>query len=347
MKTSLTKEQTQAFVERMSDADRRFKEFYPGERAARQPVHTVYGGAHLFKSDSAKKLGGLGLRIMDTYAGDPFAFARVLELRGADRLPTDHGETAAVVEQVHKDPEAARRANPDAWLACTVYDRVREKLQTEPIEDFRIDFEDGYGNRPDEEEDAEAVRTAEAVAQGMKDGTLPPFLGIRIKPFTAEMVERGVRTLDLFMTTLGEKAGGDVPPHFVVTLPKVTTPEQVEGLADLLRGAEQNADMDEGALKLEMMIEMPQAIIAHDGTFALPKLLSAAKGRGVAAHFGTYDYTAGVSITAQHQDIQHPSCDFAKDVMQVALAGTGVWISDGATTVMPIGPHAANKDGPP
>jgi hypothetical protein len=33
----------------------------------------------------------------------------------------------------------------------------------------------------------------------------------------------------------------------------------------------------------------------------------------------------------------HPVCDFAKTVMQVALSGTGIWLSDGATNVMPIG----------
>jgi hypothetical protein len=35
--------------------------------------------------------------------------------------------------------------------------------------------------------------------------------------------------------------------------------------------------------------------------------------------------------------MRHPACDFAKHVMQVALAGTGIWLSDGATNVMPVG----------
>jgi hypothetical protein len=78
-------------------------------------------------------------------------------------------------------------------------------------------------------------------------------------------------------------------------------------------------------------------VFAHDGTVALPRLVAEGNGRIVAAHFGTYDYTAACSITAAHQHMGHPVCDFAKHVMQVALAGTGVWLSDGATNVMPVG----------
>jgi hypothetical protein len=66
-------------------------------------------------------------------------------------------------------------------------------------------------------------------------------------------------------------------------------------------------------------------------------LIAEGNGRIVAAHFGTYDYTASMSITAAHQHMLHPVCDFAKHVMQIALAGTGIWLSDGATNIMPIG----------
>src|SRR4029077_14314499 len=43
--------------------------------------------------------------------------------------------------------------------------------------------------------------------------------------------------------------------------------------------------------------------------------------------------------TAAYQQMTHPACDFAKHVMQVTLAGTGVMLSDGATHVIPVGPH--------
>jgi hypothetical protein len=72
---------------------------------------------------------------------------------------------------------------------------------------------------------------------------------------------------------------------------------------------------------------------------ALPRMIAEGRGRIVAAHFGTYDYTAACNITAAHQTMLHPACDFAKHVMQVALAGTGIWLSDGATNVLPVGGH--------
>ena len=73
---------------------------------------------------------------------------------------------------------------------------------------------------------------------------------------------------------------------------------------------------------------------------ALPEFITRGQGRITAAHFGTYDYTASMGITAAHQGMLHPSCDFAKHVMQVALSGTGLWLSDGATNVMPVGGRA-------
>src|SRR4030088_777659 len=89
------------------------------------------------------------------------------------------------------------------------------------------------------------------------------------------------------------------------------------------------------------MIETARSGFAADGTVALPCLIAEGHGRIVAAHFGTYDYTAACSITAAHQHMRHPACDFAKKVMQVALAGTGGWLSDAATTVLPGGRHRA------
>ncbi len=96
-----------------------------------------------------------------------------------------------------------------------------------------------------------------------------------------------------------------------------------------------------------MMIETTQSIINHQGQINLPLLLAAAEGRCVAAHFGTYDYTAGCNITAAHQHMLHPACDFAKNMMQVSFAGTGIWLSDGATNIMPVAPHRFTEGGAP
>jgi citrate lyase beta subunit len=323
MKTSLTNENTRDINARLQQANTDFAHNYPGETGRRQPVHTVYGGAHLFKSDTPRRLGQLALRSLEQFAPDAQTFSRAVGLFNEDQS-TESGNAGT--------------------LTRTIYERVQEKLNREPIEDFRIDFEDGYGNRPDAEEDKHAEAAAREVAAGLKAGTLSPFIGIRIKPFTEELRARSIRTLDIFVSTLVAEAGGALPPNFVVTLPKITIPEQTAALAGLFDLLEKQLSLPTGALKFEMMIETTQSIINHDGAINLPLLLAAARGRCIAAHFGTYDYTASCNITAAHQHMTHPSCDFAKHMMQVSFAGTGIWLSDGATNIMPVAPHRAQGE---
>jgi len=286
-------------------ANAAFAKLYPGDSGARQPVHTVYGGAHLFRADGTKKLGQAALQTLFTHAADARALATAFQL----------------------DPK----------LAAILYGRVLAKLSIEPVEDFRLDFEDGYGNRPDAEEDATARSAAVEVAQGMKAGSLPPFLGIRIKSFSRELYRRGARTLDLFLDELLKRSGRKLPANFVVTLPKVVRAEQVKELVARLAAMERRHRLGRGALKLEIMVEMPQAILDADGRCPLRDFVAAGAGRCVAAHFGVYDYTASLNVTAAEQGMGHPACDHARSVMQVALAGTGVWLSDGATNVIPVG----------
>jgi hypothetical protein len=195
MTTTLSQESMQEITRGLQSSLASLATRYPGESPRRQPVHTVYGGAHLFKSDTAQRLGSLALRSFEIYAPDAATFGQILEL-------------------------------PDK-IAAAVYERVREKLTREPVEDFRIDFEDGYGTRPDAEEDGHAATAAQEAARGLEAGTLPPFLGIRIKTFSEELHARSIRTLDLFLTTLVESGGGRMPENFVVTLPKIISPVQV------------------------------------------------------------------------------------------------------------------------
>jgi hypothetical protein len=154
-------------------------------------------------------------------------------------LPESLDDAAELVTDLEKGPEPSRRENNSAWLAHAIYNRVSEKLTREPVEDFRIDFEDGYGNRPDDEEDGHAASAAAEVAKGSKEGTLPPFIGIRIKPFNEELRTRSLRTLDIFVSTLIEQNEGRLPDNFVVTLPKITIPQQAATLASLLERLEQ------------------------------------------------------------------------------------------------------------
>ncbi len=310
-----TKKTTLRLSPALQKANAAYSKAYPGESDARQPVHTVYGGAQLFKHDTAPKLGARALQALDENAPTPIALAEAFGLRVPDgREPAEY--------------------------AATLHARVRSKLEREAVEDFRIDFEDGYGQRSDADEDGHAQSAAREVAKGLKQGTLPPFIGLRIKSLSSELAGRSLRTLDLFVTTLVGEAKG-VPPGFVVTLPKITNREQVVAIEQRLTTLERRLRLKPGVLKLELMVETPQSIFDTEGRAALPALVAAAKGRCTGAHFGTYDYTASLSITAAQQAMSHPACDFAKHMMQATLAGTGVMLSDGATAVMPVGDRAA------
>src|SRR6266566_3591172 len=196
-----------------------FARHYPGESGTRQPVHTVYGGSHLFKSDTTKKLGDLALKALSQYAPNATTFAEAIGI----------------------DPSVSE----------TVYGRVQEKLKREAVEDFRIDFEDGYGIRADAEEDGHAAQAAQECAKGLKNGTLSPFIGIRIKSLSGELAPRALRTLDIFLTNLG----GKLPPNFVVTLPKITAPEQVATLVAAFEALEPKLGLAKGSLELECMVE--------------------------------------------------------------------------------------------
>ncbi len=298
----------------LREANLAFARAHPGESPGRQPVHTVYGGAQLFAADSAPKLGAIALRAMDQYADDATALGGALSILGHPELET-------------------------------IYQRVHDKLEREPVEDFRIDFEDGYGNRPDAEEDHHAGVVAAQLSKGMLDGTLSPFVGMRIKPLNEELRARAIRTLDLVLTALVE-AGG-IPERWILTVPKVTIIEQVEYTVAVLREMERKLGLAAGLLKFELMVETPQIVLDSSGHALLPRVLDASDGRLRGAHFGTYDYTAGINITAAQQHMQHLACDFAKQFMQVAFAGTNVWLSDGSTTVMPVPIYRASPDGPP
>ncbi len=268
----------------------------------RQPIHVVYGGAQLFKAETPARLGTLALQLIRNYTPDASSFAECLGL-------------------------------PQGELANSVFERTVRKLEREPVEDFRIDFEDGYGYRSDAEEDGHAVSTAQLLARGG-----PPFVGIRIKPLTEALRARSARTLDLFLNALFQEVG-EPPNNFVVTLPKITVPGQVAELVELLDKAEARYGLEPGVLKIELMIETPQNIIDSTGSVGIPKLLEAAQGRCRGLHFGPYDYSASCNIAAAEQRLDHPACDFARHVMQVSAADRGVFLSDGPSTILPIPRH--------
>ncbi|MDV6012824.1 DUF6986 family protein [Haloechinothrix sp. LS1_15] len=292
-----------ALDSRLAPVDAWLKAAYPGRVAGRQPVHTVYVPADQFTAD----------------------------------LPQAWGQQALATLEAHAPTTAALAASTglDATLLTEIHPRLIGKLRTEPIEDLRIDFEDGYGAPGDEKEDATALAAARELAEAQARGSAPPFVGIRFKSLEAATRERGVRTLDGFLGALSR--AGALPAGFVVTLPKVTAVAQVEAMTELCEWLERAHGLQQGQLRYEIQVETPQAVLAADGTSAIARMVHTAGDRLLGLHYGTYDYSAACDVAPAQQSMEHPVADHAKAIMQLAVAGTGVRLSDGSTNVLPTG----------
>jgi len=298
---------TRELDRRLEPADRELAALYPGERPVRQPVHTAYVPADQFSLDLPRRWGTDASAALTANGGSPAELASALDM---DR---------AVIEKI--------------------YDRITGKLDREPIEDLRIDFEDGYGPRPDDEEDADTLSAARALRESLTTGIAPPFFGIRFKSLESPTRRRGVRTLDLFVGELARSGG--LPDGFVVTLPKVTSVDQVQAMMFVCDELERTHGLPPGSLHFEIQVETTQAILGPDGRTRIAPMLHAAAGRCTGLHYGTYDYSASCGIAAEYQSMEHPAADHAKAIMQVAAVGTGVHVSDGSTNVLPTGSPAA------
>lgn len=291
---------------------------YPGDPGTRQPVHTVYVPAADADAGTARHWGSLALALLDEHA------------------PAD---VVASVTGLGTGVDAA------------VYDRVRSKLVAQPVEDLRLDFEDGYGNRPDAEEDADARRAAAVLRELLDSSGGPSFAGVRFKSLEQATRRRGLRTLDLVVAgVLGAERGAErgaeqpeqvgareLPPGFLVTLPKVTSVDQVRAMVRICEELERAHGLRPGSLRFEIQIETPQSILGADGTATVAAMIHAAGTRCVALHYGTFDYSAACGVAPDQQSLAHPVADHAKAVMQVAAAGTGVRVCDGSTNITPTG----------
>ena len=290
---------------RLAGADAALAQGFPGERAGRQPVHTVYVPADRYDHELVPRWRDEALAALAEHAAGPTGLAGLV------------GLSADLAEDLHA--------------------RVRAKLEAEPVEDLRIDFEDGYGRRPDAEEDAAVDAAAASLVRALEAGDATPFCGIRFKSLEAPTRARGLRTLARF--TEAVTRDGRLPAGFVVTLPKVTSVDQVEAMVLACDRIEEGLGLVGGALRFEIQVETPQAILGPDGTALVARMVHSAGGRCTGLHYGTYDYSASCGIAAAYQSMEHPAADHAKAVMQVAAAGTGVRLSDGSTNVLPVGGH--------
>ncbi|WP_426988179.1 DUF6986 family protein [Pseudarthrobacter sp. Y6] len=299
---SLSAADLAAIDTQLAATDQLLERNYPGDDGTRQPVHTVYVPADRFTPSFAAEWGAQALTTAEAHGG--------LEKLGA-------------------------LLGQERELAAAVAARVAAKLRTEPIEDLRLDFEDGFGDRGDEAEDVAAVAAANAVAAAVAAGTAPPFIGIRFKCFEAPTRARGLKTLDLFVSTLAQ--AGELPAGLILTLPKVTTVAQVQAMDFAVSRLEEAHGLPAGRLRFEVQVETPQLILGPEGTSPVAQLPHVVPGRISALHYGTYDYSASLQISAEYQSMEHPVADFAKEVMQLAVAGTGIRLSDGSTNIIPVG----------
>jgi len=266
------------------------------------PVSVLYGGAHRFAADTPRKLAHLARVSLATYAPDPTDFARAL---GVDPA---HAEAlyAAVV---------ARLEGP----AC--------------VDDLRIDFEDGYGPRPDPEEDQHARQAGAALAACTKAGALPPWIGMRVKAFAGSTAVRAQQTLVQFCRAYVDAAGAALPAGFVVTLPKVDDAETVRRAVGALEALEASLGLPEGALGIELMVETPRALLGLQG------LAAAAGSRLTSLHLGAYDLLSALGVLPEAQGLAHPHCVAARVQLAWVTAALGVRASDGATTRLPLPVH--------
>ena len=267
----------------------------------------------MFSAETPRKLGRLAVQAFKTFAPDVEEFAAAFGLKESKKLVN------------------------------AVYKKTADKLTREPIEDLRIDFEDGYGFRPDDEEDADAIKASTELAKLFIRKAVPPFCGFRVKAFTPETHARGVHTLNLFFENLLTKTKGKLPANFVVTLPKVSHRDEVAELCRRLTRIESDAHLPPNSIGIEIMLETPRAIIDEKGRIALAGLVEASNGRCKSVHFGAYDYTSALGISAAHQHLRHEACNFARQIMLVTLSPLGVRLVDSVTTKMPVVVHKDPK----
>lgn len=290
---------------RLAAADAQLLTRYPGDDGRRQPIHTVYVPGSRYTETMPAEWGSTALKA----ATDAGGLDAVAVLVGASNETDCEPETLAVL--------------------------VENKLTTEPIEDLRIDFEDGYGTVDDATEDADVARAIAALRGALDAGTSTPFVGTRFKCFEAGTRARGLRTLDMFVSGLVESGG--LPDGLTLTLPKVTSVDQVEAMVAVASALEAANGLPTGRIRFEVQVETPQAILGADGRAAVAQFIHAGQGRVSSLHYGAYDYSASLGIAAAYQSMEHPAADHAKNVMQLAVAGTGVHLSDGSTNILPVG----------
>lgn len=271
---------------------------FPGPTPGRHPVHTVFVPADQYHHGIVGEWG--------TAAAD------VLE---------EHGPVPGYDEA--------------EWDALEPL--VREKLQTEPIEDLRIDLSDGNSPLTDDEHAARVVEVARSLAASHADRSAPLSIGIRVPSLLAASRLRAVRTLDLLLDELLRAARaqvdrlgeGLIPDGFRLTLPDVRSVVQVVAMVELCAALEAEYGLAPGKLRFDLEVANPQVIVGPDGSATIAQMIHAASGRCAGLQYRRADYAAALSVLGA-LDGTDPAADHARLVMTAAAAGTGVPVSDSA-----------------
>ncbi|MBM3761723.1 MAG: malate synthase [Acidobacteria bacterium] len=214
--------------------------------------------------------------------------------------------------------------------AALVSEKVKEKLRREPVEDFRIDFEDGFGWRSEEEEDQAATQAGIEFARMSLAGGLPRRIGIRPKAD----YRRAWRTLETF---LKYATGAPLPKQLIVTQPKIEKVEEAKCWREMLEKAEVKFRLPGMTLRHEILVEHPSAVRN------LAEIARTCENRLDAGHFGCYDYLSSMQVPAPAQSLDHPYATLARWTMQQVLTPLGVAVSDGVYTKLPTGEDAAAR----
>lgn len=310
----------------------------PGAPPVPPPIHTVVWPADRLAPDTVTTIGIDAWTALARYGPDPWSFGQALGVFAPHDEPPRASMRAQQLQRFREDPRALQHEDFEAWLLLAVHARVHERLQARPVEDLRVDFEGSYGTRDDAEEDGHAIAAAEAVAQMAARGTLPPRVGLRIKPLSPKATGRAVRTLELFFDTLAGAVTTKVG-ELVLTVPRVSLPEQVSAAARLLELLEARHRWSRGRVLMELVVETTPALFDEAGRCALPRLLRAAGGRCVGVNLGSEDLAQACELAPEVADGQGPLADLARGLLRLALGDAHVALSDAVTGPIPEGPY--------
>ncbi len=255
-----------------------------------RPFHVLYGGAQRFKAGTFAKMRGMALDFLLRHENAGFLF-----------------ET-------------------DSEVAKPTLARARKKLSQQAIEDFRVDFEDGFGAIDAQTTKQEATRVGAVLAAECSARLVSPWIGLRIPPIDVNDVTLVV--LDAFFAAYDSEWPRDHHGRFAVTHPKVTSAQQLRLLAEALTAIESKRGWPAATLAIEAMYEVPTDTSEWN---------AACDGRLRSIHFGAYDYLSALGVPPEDQCLVHPLATRAQCHLVERFHSTNISISDGATLAMPLG----------